>query len=219
MVVQKNEAQEITQLLTELFKTHGFESENYEGWIIPDGSDYAMRGYWYPQATETTGQLTIEIFINSEMIIVESFAGIGEDSTQKLKNAFSSFVHHDFLVLLLALWNKETSIKQERWRVGEKSYIAYIGEQGVINYDREKPLEIPQNYGEKIKSLISSESLDKEFHWFTFFYANLNGLDSSAELLKDNIRWTTGEKEIKALSWRRSNHYYAVRQFVFLKKV
>lgn len=219
MVVQKNEAQEITQLLTELFKTHGFESENYEGWIIPDGSDYAMRGYWYPQATETTGQLTIEIFINSEMIIVESFAGIGEDSTHKLKNAFSSFVHHDFLVLLLALWNKETSIKQERWRVGEKSYIAYIGEQGVINYDREKPLETPQNYGEKIKSLISSESLDKEFHWFTFFYANLNGLDSSAELLKDNIRWTTGEKEIKALSWRRSNHYYAVRQFVFLKKV
>jgi hypothetical protein len=69
MIVKKKEAQNITQLLKELFKTHGFESEEHEGWIIPEGSDYAMKGYWYPTATETTGQLTIELFINSEMII------------------------------------------------------------------------------------------------------------------------------------------------------
>jgi hypothetical protein len=218
MVIKKNEAQMITPLLVELFQTHGFESEEYEGWVIPNGTDYAMKGYWYPHATETTGQLTIEVFINSEMIMVESFSGLGESDQEKLKNAFASFVHHDFAVLLLAIWSKEaTTITQESWQIGEENYIAYIGTQGIINYDKEKTLEIPPSYSQEIKSLIQQESLNKEFHWFTFFYANLNGLDTSAEVLKDNIKWIAGETKIKSLSWKRSNHYYAVRQFVVLK--
>ena len=220
MTIKKNEAQPTTQLLAELFKTNGFTSEEYEGWIIPEGSDYAMKGYWYPTATETTGQLTIEIFINSEMIMVESFSGLGESGLERLKNAFSSFVHHDFSVLLLAVWNKETPTKitKERWRINGEDYDASIGTEGIINYDKEKSLEIPTSFNERIKTLISDEPLDKEFHWFTFFYANLNGLDQSAEVLKDNIKWRAGERALSALAWRRSNHYYAVRKFVVLKK-
>ena len=220
MIVKKNEAQNITQLLKELFTTHGFESEEYEGWIIPNGSDYAMKGYWYPMATETTGQLTIELFINSEMVIIESFAGLGESEKERLKNAFASFIHHDFLLLLSSLWGKEVgSTKKDLWHIGDHKYEAYIGEQGIINYDKEKKLEIPKSYSEAIKQLITQEPLDKEFHWFTFFYANLNGLDSSAEVLKDNIKWIAGEKSMTSLTWKRSNHYYAVRQFLLLKKV
>ncbi len=220
MVIKKNEAQIITPLLVELFKTHDFESEEYEGWVIPNGTDYAMKGYWYPQATENTGQLSIEVFINSEMIMVESFSGLGESDQEKLKNAFASFVHHDFAILLLGVWNKKfTSITQESWQIGEENYLAYLGEEGIINYDKEKTLEIPPSYLQEIKTLISQENLDKEFHWFTFFYANLNGLDTSAEVLKDNIKWIAGETKIEALAWKRSNHYYAVRQFVVLKKL
>jgi len=221
MTIKKNEAQPTTQLLTELFKTHGFISEEYEGWIIPQGSDYAMKGYWYPMATETTGQLSIEIFINSEMIMVESFSGLGESAIERLKNAFASFVHHDFYLLLLSIWNKESTekIKKERWKIKDTLYDAYIGTQGIINFDKEKILEIPSNYNEHIKTVISNEPLDKKFHWFTFFYANLNGLDNASEVLKDNIKWIAGEKILNTLSWRRSNHYYAVRQFVVLKRI
>ena len=220
MIVKKNEAQNIIQLLKELFKTHGFDSEEHKGWIIPKGSDYAMKGYWYPSATETTGQLTIEVFINSEMIIVESFAGLGESEKEKLKNAFASFIHHDFLALISSLWKKENrSIKKELWTIGEECYEVYLGEQGIINYDKEKKLEIPESYSTRIKALISKESLDKEFHWFTFFYANLNGLDRSSEVLKSNVKWIIGENLLNSLSWKRSNHYYAVRQFLILKKI
>jgi hypothetical protein len=91
MIVQKNEATEITELLKELFKTKGFEIEEYDGWIIPNGSDYAMRGYWYPEATDSTGQLSIEVFVNSELIMVESFAGMGKSGVERLKDAFASF--------------------------------------------------------------------------------------------------------------------------------
>ncbi len=102
MVVQKSEAKNITELLKELFKMHGFESEVYEDWVIPNGSDYAMKG--------------------------------------------------------------------------------------IINYDKDKELTIPESYYQKIKALISNEPLDKEMHWFTFFYANLNGLDNYAEVLQENIK-------------------------------
>jgi len=220
MIVQKNEAKNITELIRELFKTHGFESEEYEGWIIPKGSDYAMKGYWYPNATDNIGQLSIELFINSEMIMIESFAGMGESEQARLKSAFSSFMHHSFHLFLKAIWGVDsTSIKTEQWQIADENYEVYLGEQGVLNYDKENLLEIPSSYDKKIKELIVGEALDKKFHWFTIFYANMNGLDRQAEILKDNIKWNVGEKVLNGLSWKRSNHYYSVRQFIILKKL
>lgn len=220
MIVKKNEALNIIELIEELFKTEGFESEAYDGWIIPNGNDYAMKGYWYPEATESTGQLTIELFINSEMIMVESFAGMGETANERLKNAFSSFLHHTFPTCLSALWGKRSfNVQCELWSVGETTYRAYIGNQGVLNYDKEKELTTPESYAIRMKELISTEKLDKEMHWFNLFYANMNGLESYAEVLKDNIKWIEGSKVISSLNWARSNSYYAVRQFVILKRV
>ena len=220
MIVKKNEAQSVTELLKELFKTHGFESEVYDEWIIPEGGDYAMKGYWYPEVTESTGQLSIEVFINSDMIMVESFSGMGENAVERLKNAFASFVHHSSAAFLQAVWGVESKeITTEQWDIGAEKYIAYIGHQGVLNYDASKKIEIPARYAEEIKELISSEPLGKEFHWFNVLYANMNGLDNYAEILKDNIKWNAGEKLLKSLGWVRSNNYYAARQFIVLKKV
>jgi len=220
MIVKKNEAQSVTELLKELFKTHGFESEVYDDWIIPEGGDYGMKGYWYPEATESTGQLSIEVFINSEMIMVESFSGMGENAEERLKNAFASFVHHSSAAFLQAVWGAESKeVKTEQWDIGTEKYMAYIGHQGILNYDTSKELEIPARYEEKIKELISSEPLDKEFHWFNVLYANMNGLDNYAEILKDNIKWNAGEELLKSLGWVRSNNYYVARQFIILKKV
>jgi len=220
MIVKKNEAKNITQLIAELFKEHGFETEEHDGWIIPKGSDYAMKGYWYPEATENVGQLSIELFVNSELIMVESFAGMGENESTRLKNAFSSFFYHSFHNFLMAIWGVDSKeVKEEEWLVGGTTYRVYLGNQGIINYDKETQLKIPNSFNTKIKLLISSENLENEFHWFTIFYANLNGLDTHAEILKDNIKWNAGEKVLKSLDWKRSNHYYAVRQFVILKRI
>ena len=220
MIVKKNEAKDITQLLKELFKTHGLESEEHEGWIIPQGNDYAMKGYWYPEATESTGQLSIEVFIDSEMIMVESFAGLGESGEERLKSALSGFIHHSFSTFLQAIWGiKSNDVRLEEWNIGKEKYTAYTGKQGILNYDREKSLEIPKSYTSKVQGLIVTESLEKKFHWFNVFYANLNGLDTYAEILKDNVRWNEGEKLLKSMAWKGSNHYYAVRQFVVLVRV
>lgn len=220
MIVKKNEAKKITELIKELFREHGFESEEHDGWIIPKGSDYAMKGYWYPEATENVGQLSIEVFINSEMIMVESFAGMGESESERLQSAFSSFLHHSFHAFLMAIWAVDLKeVQKENWTIGGEHYIAYIGSQGLMNYDKENNLVIPSSYNAKIKELIISESLSNAFHWFTVFYANMNGLDTHAEILKDNVKWNDGEKALKSMEWKRKNHYYSARQFIILKKV
>ena len=219
-MIKKNEAKNITQLIAELFKTHGFNTEEHDGWIIPEGSDYAMKGYWYAEATENVGQLSIELFVNSEMIMVESFAGMGESESARLKNAFSSFVYHSFHTFLMAIWGVNAKeVRTERWSIGSQVYMAYIGEHGILNYDQSNRLEIPVSYEAKIKELIVSESLSNEYHWFTLFYANMNGIDRQAEILKDNVKWSVGEKLLTSLDWKRSNHYYSVRQFIVLKKI
>ena len=220
MVIEKRKAEYITSLLEELFKKHGFVSEIYEDWIIPEGSDYAMKGYWYPEATETTGQLTIELFINSEMIIVESFSGQGESSQERLKQAFASFVYHAFSVFLMAIWGKESDeVSTEIWEIGESKFRAYMGNRGIINYDKVKELIVSEGYNDKVKEIVLDEPLNREFHWFTFFYANLNGLDNYAEVLKDNSKLMSSAEHLKKLHWQRSNYYYAVRQFLIVKKI
>ena len=220
MIVQKNEAQAVVELLKELFKTHGFETEEHEGWVIPEGSDYAMKGYWYAEATENTGQLSIELFINSEMVMVESFAGIGDTAVERLKQAFASFVHHSFPTFLQAIWGKKSDkVSKEIWTIGTECYEAYIGIQGIINYDQSKELIVPESYLSKIKEKILNEKLENEFHWFGLFFANINGLDTYAEVSKDNVKWEEAGKIITSLAWKRSNSYYAVRQFLVLKKV
>ena len=219
MIVKKNDAKNITELLKELFNKAGLETEEHEEWLIPKGSDYAMKGYWYPEATEVVGQLTIELFVNSEMIMVESFVGMGDVEEERLKSAFASFVYHSFHLFLFAIWGVASKeVRVEEWRVGEVAYHVYLGQRGVMNYDKEKKLEIPNSYDAKVKELITSEPLTKEFHWCTLFYANMNGLDTQAEILKDNVKWNEGEKTLKSLAWKRSNHYYSVHQFMILKR-
>jgi len=220
MVIEKKKAEHTTALLEELLKSHGLESELYEDWAIPKGSDYGLKGYWYPEATENTGQLSIELFLNSERIIVESFAGQGENNKERLKQAFASFVHHAFSTFLMAIWGKSSdAVQKEIWEVKGKKFEVYLGEKGIINYDKSKALTLPENYASRLKALVVEEPLDKEFHWFTFFYANLNGLDNYSEILKDNMKLISSAESLKKLNWQRSNHYYALRQFVILKSM
>jgi len=220
IIVKKNEAQVITELLEELFKTEGFKYEVYENWIIPEGTEYAIKGYWYSNATDGAGQLTVEVFLNSERLIVESFAGLGDSNESRLQSAFSSFLHHTFPTLLTAIWGRESDkIHSEIWTISDCTYQVYLGKQGIINYDNSKLLTIPSSYELRIKEIVLDEELTEEFHWFTLFYANLNGLDNYAEMLNDNQKSVTGAKRLKKMNWQRSNHYYAVRQFLVLKKI
>ncbi len=64
--------------LIDLFAEHGVELEADEDWLLTEGEDFpAIRGIWHEGAGDGMGRLDIDIVLDEERTIEESFGGIG----------------------------------------------------------------------------------------------------------------------------------------------
>lgn len=207
--------EKLSKIVEAIFKAHSYNPKEEEGWILPTGTYPAIKAFWYPEATETVGQLTIEIFVNKETSIVESFAGYGE---KKFEAALENFIKNALPLYLSAFWGYDSeSITIDTWELNGKHYLAFIGDYGVINPKEE--FSIPDDYLEVIYDAIEAEELGNEYHWFNLFYANFDAQSRQAEALKDNDTWEAGTQAINSLEWLKVYDYYSVRQSIILKKV
>jgi len=207
--------EKLLKIVKAIFTSHGFDAQEEEGWILPTGTLPAMKAFWYPEATEKVGQLTIEIFINDETTVVESFAGFGE---KKFESALENFIKNALPLYLAAFWGYDSkTISIDTWELHGESYLAFIGDYGVINPQEE--FTIPENYLEVIYDAIESEKLENDYHWFNLFYANFDAQNRHAEALKENEAWEEGTKAITSLEWKKVYDYYSVRQSIILKKI
>ncbi len=210
----KVDEDKLLKIVQAIFTTHGFDAQTIDGWVMPTGVEPAIKAFWYPEASERVGQLTIEIFINESRTVIESFAGYGE---KKFESALENFIKNALPLYLAAFWGydaKEVAIK--RWSIEGEDYLAFIGDYGVINASEN--FSIPKAYLERIYKVISKEELGADFHWFNFFYVNFNERRQEAEALKDNEAWDVGKQSLLALDWQKSKEYYSVRQSIILKK-
>lgn len=203
------------KILEAIFRAHGFESIEQEGWLAPNGQLPAIKASWYPEATESVGQLTVEVFLDKRTTVIESFAGFGE---KKLESALENFIQNSLPVFLAAFW-KDThhNVSTEIWNINGQSYQSFIGDYGVIN--TAENFEIPDSYMDLARELIETEPLTHDVHWFNLFYANFDGKSRHAEALKDNDKWDKASKAITMLPWKKVYNYYSVRQFIVLKKL
>ena len=209
-----NEKQ-LLKIIKAIFKAYSFNAKEEDGWIIPTGTLPAIKAFWYPEATENVGQLTVEIFINEETTIIESFAGYGE---KKFESALENFIKNSLPLYLAAFWGYDSeSISIDTWELNGEQYLAFIGDYGVINAKEE--FSIPEDYLEVIYDAIAAESLGNDYHWFNLFYANFDAKNRHAEALKENEVWQTGTDAISSLEWEKVYDYYSVRQSIILKKI
>lgn len=207
--------EKLFKIVEAIFRTHGFEGTNEEGWLMPTGTYPAIKAFWYPEATETVGQLTVEIFVDEKTSIIESFAGIGE---KKFESALENFIHNALYLYLAAFWGYDAEkISIDRWEIEGNEYLAFIGDYGVIN--AKEDFEIPDDYLEVIYDAIADETLGKAYHWFNFIYANFDAQNRKAEALKENDAWEAGSKALDSLGWMKVYDYYSVRQSIILKKI
>ncbi|HIP52105.1 MAG TPA: hypothetical protein EYG94_08470 [Campylobacterales bacterium] len=203
------------KILEAIFKAHGFDPKEKEGWLLPTGESPAIKAFWYPQATETVGQLTIEIFVNEKTTIVESFAGFGE---KKFESALENFIKNALPLYLAAFWGYDSkSISIDTWELNGEQYLAFIGDYGVINPKEE--FSIPDDYLEVVYDAIAAEELGNDYHWFNLFYANFDAQNRHAEALKENETWDAGTEAISSMDWIKVYDYYSVRQSIILKKL
>lgn len=218
----ENEEEKLFKILEEIFEAHGIESTEYNGWLLPNNNLPAVKAYWYPDASEHVGQLTIELLMEEgenegTNIIVESFAGMGKVE-DRLNSALDNFMRNSLHPFLSAFWDNSTKeITVDKWEIGGEVYSAYIGDYGVVNRQGDD-FKIPDDYFEIIKKAICDEKLESNIHWFNLFYANFDPIDNQATALMDNVAWDTGSKAITSASWSRLDGYYHVREFIILRR-
>jgi hypothetical protein len=207
--------EKLFKIIEAIFKVHGFDPKKQEDWLLPTGELPAIKAFWYPKATETVGQLTIEIFVNDETSIIESFAGYGE---KKFESALENFIKNALPLYLAAFWGYDSeNISIDTWELNGEQYLAFIGDYGVINPKEE--FSIPEDYLEVMYDAIEAEELGNDYHWFNLFYANFDAQNRHAEALKENETWDAGTQAITSLDWLKVYDYYSVRQSIILKKI
>lgn len=207
--------EKLLKIVEAIFKAHGFDPKKEEGWVLPTGTYPAIKAFWYPKATETVGQLTVEIFVNEQTSIVESFAGYGE---KKFESALANFIKNALPLYLAAFWGYDSeNISIDTWELNGESYLAFIGDYGVIN--PKENFSIPEDYLEVVYDAIESETLGNDYHWFNLFYANFDAQNRQAEALKENETWELGSQAITSLDWQKVYDFYSVRQSIILKKI
>ena len=207
--------EKLVNIVKAIFNAHGFDAQVEDGWVLPTGTFPAVKAFWYPEATETVGQLTIEIYVDEQTSMVESFAGIGE---KKFESALQNFIKNSLNLYLSAFWGYDAKeIAIDTWELQGERYLAFIGDYGVIN--AKEDFTVPEDYLEVIYDAIAAEELGHDYHWFNLFYANFDAQNRHAEALKENETWDTGTKAIMSLNWQKVYDYYSVRQSIILKKI
>lgn len=202
--------------LSDLFSAHEVPFDIYKNeWIVPLSKLPSIRATWYPR--EDTGLLEIDVLLEDQRIINESFAGIGL-GYEGIKDALENFCINSFHVFLAAFWglNDLDQVLTEEWNFQGKIYTVYIGNFGTRSSTGVKPA-IPTGLFEAIENAIKNEPLESNLSWFRCFFCNLKE-DQTFEALKDNEVWELGLSTLRSLQWMETNGYYSVRIFLIVRE-
>jgi hypothetical protein len=207
----------IQNTLIDLFADHGVELEPDEDWLLTEGDDYpALRGIWHEGKDGGMGRLDIDIVLDEERTIEESFGGIGTGKAG-CRDALDSFARNDFYVMLAACWHlaSEEKLATHELTAGVRRFTAYIGD-FTLRGEKDAPMEIPEDGLSALEAAISTAPLSNDVHWIRVFYGNVGDGKTQVEVLLDNEPWAAGHKAIASVEWPQLDRYYSLRNFIAL---
>ncbi|PTR32571.1 hypothetical protein C8J98_105124 [Luteibacter sp. OK325] len=210
----------IQNTLTDLFAEHGVELEPDEDWLLTEGDDYpALRGIWHEGKDGGMGRLDLDIVLDEERTIEESFGGIGSGKIG-CRDALDSFARNDFYVVLAACWHtvNKSKLAVRELTAGVHRFNAYIGD-FTLRGEKDAPMEIPEDGLSALEAAISTAPLTNDVHWIRVFYGNVGDGKSQVEVLLDNEPWAAGHKAIASVEWPQHERYYSLRNFIALVPV
>jgi hypothetical protein len=203
-----------TDCLLKLFQAHGITCVAENDWVAPNGELPALRALWWP--AQPNGRLDVQVLVRDQIVIVECFAGVGEGE-RAMYDALSMFILNVFHVLLAALWGKNDceQVTTERWTIGGRAYVAYIGNFAMRGFGG-VTAEVPHGLFAAIEEAIKSEPLTGDIHWFRLFVGHVENT-FTFEALRDNETWESGAECLMAATWEQAPGYYSVRFFALLR--
>jgi len=210
----------IVELLRALFEHHGVSVDAQDG-VLDLGDGHRIEAVVVNEEVHGNGrtcQLDLYLEMPDGQVLVESFAGMGEDRRRAVGNALESFIRSSFHVILRGLLREgeDEQVEVEQWDVRGRRYTATIG--GVTSRGTHPDGQVPTGWFPELESAIRNADLTADAYWVRFYYAQMNRKAMAVEVLLNNEPWISAREAMGALSWPLSDDFYSVRLFLILRR-
>lgn len=209
-------AKAIQEFMLRLFERHDVELEPDEDWLVTDGDFPAVRACWREGAPGAPGRLDVDVVLDEERHVEESFAGHGGGSVG-CRDALAAFEQSAFHVMLAACWyvTDDRRMQLAHWKIGAHQWDVFIGP-FVTRGAPAADVKVPDGVDAALASALREEALTPELHWVRLFRAQAADGTVSVEALLDNAPWPAGDRALNALAWPTAATAYSARCFAML---
>lgn len=151
-----------------------------------------------------TVQVDVRVALPGEPVIVESFAGLGEDKRKALADAFDEFRRSSLPVFLAAFWGQvdPTQVSVEEWAVNGSRWQAFVGNYAVRS-SAEKAIEVPTFAFATLEDRIRTLDTRERLCWVRASYCNEGSGQRTAEVLLNNRPWRAAGASFRTAGWPR----------------
>jgi hypothetical protein len=201
--------------LLRLFERHEIElDEDEDGWLLTDGDYPAINASWHEGAAGAPGRLDVDVVLDEDRRIEESFAGIG-DGEAGCREALQAFEQGALPLLLAACWyvTDERKMRIAAWQIGVRTWDVFVGPFKL----RGAPADVPEaGVMEAIEAAMKREALTPELHWVRLVHSHDAEGSARSEALLDNEPWAAGTQALTTIAWPPADAAYSARAFLML---
>lgn len=201
----------IQQFLRRTFERHEIELETDEDWLVTEGDFPAIRAHWVDGAAGQPGRLDVDVVLDEERRIEDSFAGADA------REALEAFVQQALHPLLAACWyaTDERQLRIEAWEIGVRTWDVFAGSFTLRGQGAEA-LAAPVDALDAVADALRRESLTPELHWLRLFASRTAAGVVRVEALLDNEPWSAGTQALAALTWPTHTQNYSAQALILL---
>lgn len=155
---------------------------------------------------------------------VESFVGHAKTVEEAVAQAFEEFEVNVLHTLIMAFWDKakhvENGVGTDIWEINGHRWQVIISNYG---YQGDEPLDEMIDDSDamfiEVEKAIKALPLDKDIYAIRSVYTNVGDGRKVTEALINNEEFLGLEESISNLSWKSTESYFTIRNFVLLMKL
>jgi hypothetical protein len=210
----------VTGMLRELLEVHSVPCE-FKGAELIAGNMSASAWIVRKVSTNISNRLQLDIGIHSsllgERVLIESFAGWGDDEAQAINAAWEKFSRSSFHVLLAVFIDNrqdDNQVEWETWKHNRNAWRVCMGPLFKISFSEEPLPDL--SCGSLLDQLRDKLVLGvtRDSHWLRFYYMKRGDARVGSECLLDNEPWLEGQKIVDEWNWPDGD--YSIRLFLVL---
>ena len=215
------------QNLAELLIVHGISVSLDDEFIytdLPLNVKFKSRITYNIIHDQVSSRLDVMAITGNNETIIESFGDVGINIEDAINRNFTNFSSSSLHVLLAAFGADTEELADqvivEKWKIGEKSWTAYIGNILRKGYG----LNLPDNtltdqFWGIVEGGIKERQLDKSLHWFRGYYLQHKNAVVGTEFLMNNESLGNDSQIFSKLPLIPNIEYFSCRIFIILRAI